>query len=215
MNKWALPGGFVRSDKDVDEAAKQILLKRTGLRNIFLHQFHLFGKKNRARKNHASSLVNKKVIMPDLQPWFEQRFVTVGYYALVEYSKVKKPRPDAISEAIEWCPITSLPQLILDHSDIIEKAHETLKKELNFQPIGLNLLPDEFTMPELQSLYETILGKKLDRRNFRRKMLGFDILTDTGKKRMGTAHKAPSLYSFEKIKYAAALKNGLQSNGLF
>ena len=150
MDKWALPGGFVRSNKDVDEEAKQTLKARTGLRNIFLHQFHLFGKKNRARKNHASSLVKKNVISPTLQSWFDQRFITVGYYALVEYSKVKKPRPDHISDTIEWCPTTTLPDLILDHRDIILKAHETLRKELNFQPIGLNLLPDEFTMPELQ-----------------------------------------------------------------
>lgn len=215
MDKWALPGGFVRGNKDVDEEAVNVLTKRTGLGDIFLNQFHLFGKKNRNRRGHAKRLVKKNVLSPDLQSWFEQRFATVGYYALVEYSKVKKPTVDSISEAIEWCPILDLPDLIIDHQEIIDKAHNVLKRELNFQPVGLNLLPDEFTMPELQGLYETILEKKIDRRNFRRKILGFDILIDTGKKRMGTAHKAPILYKFNKEKYADALASGLQTSTLF
>lgn len=215
LNKWALPGGFIKKDKDVDSEAARVLKERTGLDDIFLQQFHLFGKVGRNKKNHASSLVKKNVIEPSMQSWFEQRFITVGFYALVEYSKVKQPKPDLISETIEWRSINDLPDLLLDHRDIISKAHETLKKELNFQPIGQSLLADEFTMPELQGLYETILGKSLDRRNFRRKILSYDILKDTQKRRAGTAHKAPILYVFDKEKYAKALEGGLQSSGLF
>lgn len=206
MEAWALPGGFVDFNKDVDEAAKDVLHARTGLDNIFLQQFHVFGKVDRNEQRHVKELVERNVINPKLKNWFDQRFVTLGYYALVEYSKVKAPVPDYISEKIEWCPISDLPPLIIDHHQILQTAHERLKRELSFQPIGLNLLPKEFTMPELQSLYETILEKKLDRRNFRRKILSFDILKDTGKKRMGKAHKAPILYTFDQEKYTQALQ---------
>lgn len=206
LDKWMLPGGFVSYDKDVDEEAIKVLRERTGLDDIFLRQFHLFGKKDRISKSHAQEMVDKKVISEDLKKWFDQRFLSLGYYALVEYSKVKKPEPDPVSEAIEWCPFSELPDLVIDHVDIIQKAHQRLKKELNFQPIGLNLLPDEFTMSELQALYETILNKQLDRRNFRRKMLAFDILKNTGKKRTGNAHKSPILYSFDQEKYQQLLQ---------
>ena len=211
MGKWALPGGFVDRDKDVDTEANNVLKRRTGIENIFLHQFHLFGRVDRNRPNHASNLLDNRLIDSKFKSWFEQRFITVGYYALVEYANVQAPKPDPISEKCEWLPITELPELILDHRQIIVKAHETLKKELNHQPIGLNLLPEKFTMPELQALYETVLEKKLDRRNFRRKMLSYDILIQTNERRLGGAHKAPTLYQFDKLKYKQAIDGGLKS----
>lgn len=212
MDKWALPGGFVEKDQDVDDEAIRVLKQRTGLENIFLQQFHLFGQANRSQPDHAELLVNKNVIPPALKAWFEQRFVTIGYYALVEYSQVQDPKPDLTSDFCEWCSLSELPPLMLDHKEIIDKAHYTLKKELNYQPIGLNLLAEEFTMPELQTLYEIILEKQLDRRNFRRKMLSYDILIDTKKHRMGGAHKAPLLYKFDKEKYKKAISGGLKQN---
>ena len=211
MDKWALPGGFVERDKNVDTEASNVLKRRTGLVNIFLHQFHLFGDTNRNQPNHASNLMKNGLINSQFKSWFEQRFITVGYYALVEYANVQAPKPDAISEKCEWVSITELPELILDHLQIIQKAHNTLKKELNHQPIGLNLLPEKFTMPELQALYETVLEKKLDRRNFRRKMLSYDILIQTDERRLGGAHKAPILYKFDKEKYNLAIEGGLKS----
>lgn len=211
MEKWALPGGFVKKDKDVDQEASSILKSRTGLENIFLHQFYLFGDVKRNTTNHGQMLVDKEVIDPQFKAWFEQRFITVGYYALVEYAHVKAPKPDNISQKCEWMSLNDLPELMLDHADILQKAHQTLKRELNYQPIGLNLLPDKFTMPELQSLYETVLEKKLDRRNFRRKMLGYDILVQTDERRMGGAHKAPILYKFDLNKYHQAIEKGLKS----
>ncbi|MEQ8583360.1 MAG: NUDIX domain-containing protein [Marinoscillum sp.] len=210
-DKWALPGGFVEKDKDVDSEAVRVLKKRTGLDHIFLNQFHLFGNVNRNEAGHSDTMVKKGVIPPELKAWFDQRFVTAGYYALVEYSRVKKPTPDLTSERCDWRALNDLPPMMLDHADILKKAHQTLKKELNDQPIGLNLLPEHFTMPELQALYETVLEKSLDRRNFRRKMLSYDILIQTDLRRKGGAHKAPLLYKFDKEKYNKAIQSGLQS----
>lgn len=212
LDFWALPGGFVEKDKDVDSQANWVLEKRTGLKDIFLQQFFLFGKVGRASTDHLESLEAKGIISPENARWFNQRFITVGYYALVEYSKVTEPTADDISERCEWCSVNELPQMMHDHLDILKKAHDTLKKELNYQPIGINLLPEEFTMPELQALYETILEKPLDRRNFRRKMLSYDILIKTDKRRTGVAHKSPNLYKFDVKKYQGAIKGGLSQS---
>jgi len=208
LELWALPGGFIPADQDIDAAATQVLLKRTGLSAIFLQQFHTFGKLDRNQLGHGARLVKHEIIPGELEDWFNQRFISIGYYALVEYSKVQEPTPDLTSERCEWIPLAELPPLMLDHKQIIARAHQTLKKELQYQPIGLNLLPDEFTMPELQALYETILQTELDRRNFRRKMLSYDILVDTQKRRMGSSHKAPILYRFDEVKYQVALESG-------
>lgn len=211
-DRWALPGGFVRKDQDVDSEAVRVLHERTGLQDIFLRQFHFFGRHDRAAGDHIQLLADRGIIGPEDVTWLSQRFVSIGYYALVEYSKVIEPTPDGISKAISWCPIQDLPDLILDHNEILAKALDSLKQELNLRPIGINLLPKEFTLPELRSLYEAVLSKQLDRRNFRRKVLGFDILKDTGKRRTGGAHKAPSLYVFDEEKYAQAVEKGLKTS---
>lgn len=211
LEKWTLPGGFVDRAKDIEQQAAFVLKQRTGLDHIFLQQFHIFGDLARNDSEHVRQLVEKQIIPVEWRSWFEQRFVTVGYYALVEYSKVQKPTPDDISERCEWCSIKAIPELILDHRKIIDRAHQTLKKELNTQPIGLNLLPEYFTMPELQALYETVLEKKLDRRNFSRKMLSYDILITTSERRTGSPHKAPRLYKFDLDKYRQAMEAGLRS----
>ena len=208
---WALPGGFVRKDRNVDDEAAVVLELRTGVRDIFLRQFHFFGNVSRNVDGHPEQLVKKEIISPENQAWFEERFVSVGYYALVEHSKVQEPQPDHTSELCAWVSLNDLPELMLDHSIILKKAHHTLRLELNNQPIGLNLLPETFTMPELQALYETVLGKELDRRNFRRKMLSYDILIDTNEKRTGTSHKAPTLYKFDKDKYFTAMQDGFST----
>ncbi len=211
IEKYMLPGGFVEKEEDVDQAATHILWERTGLQDIFLTQFHLFGDHDRISDDHAAELVRYGVIDSSLFEWLSQRFVSVGYYALVEYSKVARPQPDFISDSCEWHSFKALPELIIDHRQILMKAYETLKIHLNYQPIGLNLLPRRFTMPELQALYETVLDKKLDRRNFQRKMLAYDILIRTEEVRTGGAHKAPYLYEFDEEKYQRALQDGLSA----
>lgn len=214
LETWALPGGFVEVDQDLDLAAIAVLKKRTGLENIFLKQFKVFGAADRSQVETVDKMVKDGILDEASRPWFAQRFISVGYYALVEYSKVIKPQPDYTSERCEWVPINDLPPMIIDHAEIIQKAHITLKKELNYQPIGLNLLPEEFTIPELQALYETILMRKLDRRNFRRKILTYGILIDTGQRRMGAQNRAPIIYKFDEEEYQKVLIRELE-NGMF
>jgi 8-oxo-dGTP diphosphatase len=215
LEQWSLPGGFIDLEVDVDTAARAVLQDRTGLTDIFLQQFHVFGRADRSGTAHIDALMAKGLMPAAAKSWFSQRFVSIGYYALVEYSKVRVPRPDAVSEAAEWVSLQDLPPLILDHQQIISCAYAHLKQALQHQPVGLNLLPDEFTMPELQALYETILQRSLDRRNFRRRMLGYGILEDTGMRRTGRGHKSPILYRFAQARYTELLEAGFQSSGLF
>ncbi len=142
--------------------------------------------------------------------WILQRFITIGYYALVEFEKVV-PVPDPLSASCAWRDISDLPPLIFDHRDIIMNALTSMRHHLNNQPIGYNLLPKEFTMKNLQSIYETILNRKLDRSNFNRKMLAAGILDKKEKLYAGGAHKAPYLYSFNKKNYFRVLKEGFNN----
>jgi 8-oxo-dGTP diphosphatase len=202
---WYLPGGFVLKNEPIEEAANRILKDRTGLDEIFLQQFHVFGDPERSRPHREMY----KDMLPPSENWFANRFLTIGYYALVDFVNVN-PTPDTHSEYCDWVDLSDMPELELDHSIILKTALDTLRLQLNYQPIGYNLMPKEFTMPELQKLYETILDKKLDRRNFQRRMLGFGILSRSEQPRKGGAHKAPYLYSFDLTNYQNALKEGLK-----
>jgi ADP-ribose pyrophosphatase YjhB (NUDIX family) len=207
--QWSLPGGFVFKNEDVDQAAKRVLKERTGLSEIFLQQFYVFGQPKRSDSNFHREVLRKDGIELKDDHWLFRRFVTVGYYALVEYSFVD-PKPDSFSEFCTWRDVDDLPELMMDHSQIVKKALETLRLHLNYQPIGYNLLPAKFTMPQLQKLYETILDQRLDRRNFQRKILSYGILKRLEEVKKGGAHKAPFLYSFDLKRYKRALKEGLQ-----
>ncbi|HVT86375.1 MAG TPA: NUDIX domain-containing protein [Chitinophagaceae bacterium] len=208
LNIWSLPGGFIYKDEPVDAAAHRVLKERTGLNEIFLHQFHVFGDPDRYDKEfHRNDLKRDGIELND-EHWILQRFVTIGYYSLVEFSKVT-PAPDTLSEKCMWWEIHKTPALMIDHRKIIDKALDTLRIQLSYQPVGYKLLPEKFTMPELQRLYETILDKKLDRRNFQRKILSFQILRRLTETKKGVAHKAPYLFSFNLKKYHKALRQGL------
>lgn len=206
-HEWALPGGFVQHNESVETAAARVLKERTGLDNIFLKQFRVFSDPGRSKLNPAVQDLVISGANPDLD-WFGQRFISIGFYALVDFSKAV-PAPDSFSEVAIWQSLDKIGNLIIDHNLILQKALHTLRLQLNYQPIGYNLLPDKFTMPELQKLYETILGKKLDRRNFQRKLLSFGILTKLNETKKGGAHKAPFLYEFNPENYKTALENGL------
>lgn len=194
---WALPGGYVEQNQGVDEAALQILEVRTGLRDIYLEQFRVFGDANRSTKEFIQKMLQIDSVAQTQFDWVLKRFVSIGYYALVDFSKVN-PTPDHISEACEWFEVSVLPTLAFDHQEIIQKALETLRLMLDHKLVAFNLLSETFTMIELQSLYETILGVPQRRNNFQRKMLSMDILERTEKLYTGAAHKAPYLYRFKK-----------------
>ena len=206
--QWALPGGFVRKDESIDEGAVNVLHGRTGLKGIFLRQFAAFGQANRNPVETSQKVLNFFGIPLEEAQWYLSRFVTIGYYALVDFLQAV-PQPEGNNEIVEWIDCNAVPELILDHKEIFDKALETLRMELNLVPVGYNLLPEKFTIPELQRLYETILGRKLDRRNFLRKITSIGILTKLDEKKSNVAHKAPNLYSFDKERYEEVLKIGL------
>lgn len=193
---FALPGGFIRKQEDMNDAAIRIVKERTGLRHIYLEQFYTFGNLARFNKKPLQQIMKGKGLVYDNDHWLLRRFVSVGYYALIDYTKAI-PVPDALSDSCNWYDLHKLPTLMLDHQTIVNKALETLRAELDRKLIGFNLLPDTFTMAELQSLFETVLDQKLLRTSFQRKMLSLGILEKVDKKWTGGAHKAPYLYRFD------------------
>ena len=207
-NKWALPGGFIKKNEPIEHAADRVLQERTGVQNIFLQQFNVFGAPDRSDASiHQNRFLEYGIKIPK-DNWLLQRFITIGFYALIDFSEVNLK--DIVSdENAEWIDMNKASNLMMDHAAIVQKALETLRTQLAYLPIGKNLLPKKFTMPELQKLYETILNEKLDRRNFQRKLLSFGILNRLTETKKGGAHKAAYLYTFNKKKYQKALKDGL------
>ncbi len=195
-NLFALPGGFVKRNENLDSAVARGLRERTGLDHIYLEQFHAFGDTLRSRPEVMKTLLKANGYEVPEDYWLLQRFITVAYYALINYDEVQ-PMPDALSDSINWYSIEELPPLIMDHSVIVKTAVQTLKDNLEKKLVGMNLLPAKFTMRELQQVYEAVLGEKLRRTTFQRKILGLDILSRHEKLFSGGAHKAPYLYSFK------------------
>jgi 8-oxo-dGTP diphosphatase len=191
----ALPAGFIQENENLNDAARRALTERTGLHDIFLEQFYVFGDRNRHDPAPMRAIMEAKGITPTNNHWLLRRFVSVGYYALIDFTKAV-PIPDPLSDSCEWYDLSSLPSLMLDHQAIVQKALETLRNDLDRKLIGFNLLSDTFTMVDLQCLYETILDQPLHRSGFQRKMLSLGILERLDKKFSGGAHKAPYLYRF-------------------
>ncbi len=193
---FALPGGFVRMDEPLDEAVKRGLSERTGLDEIYLEQFYTFGSLERSDPAIMKRIFEGQGLKLS-DDWMLGRFVTVAYYALINYETVT-PKPDVFSDSIDWYDFDSLPLLMQDHNLIVTKALEHLRTHLDQKLLSFNLLPDFFTMKDLQRVYESILGETQNRANFQRKMLGLGILERHEKLFSGGSHKAPFLYSFKK-----------------
>lgn len=192
---FALPGGFVRRDENLDEAVKNGVMERTGLTDIYLEQFQTFGEANRADPEPMKQILEMNGLDLASHQWLLERFISVAYYALINFEKVV-PKPDHLSDGIDWYALDELPPLMMDHQTIIEKALETLRENLEKKLLGTNLLPEKFTMKELQEVYEAIYGAPLNRSGFQRKMLSSNTLVRHEKRFSGNAHKAPYLYSF-------------------
>ena len=192
---YALPGGFVEMNGNLNDAVIKGLKERTGLSKIYLEQFYTFGDLKRYQPEVMKTILEANGLKPGKNKWMLDRFITVAYYALINYHDVD-PKPDFLSESCEWYDINKLPKLMLDHKTILKKALQTLRESLWKKPVGKNLLPKYFTMNDLQKIYEAILGEKLHRGTFQRKMLNLGILVRHQKKFSGGAHKAPYQYSF-------------------
>ena len=202
-HQYFLPGGYMKKDENLESAAIRILRERTQLDKIFLQEFAVFSELNRSEEAFKD--------FPD-DLWHKKRFISVGYYALVNHKDVS-PIGDELSESCDWIILDELESqnITMDHKQIIEKALNTLREQISYKPIGLNLLPEKFTLSELQKLYEAILGRTLNRGNFYRKIKNIGILKKLDEKRKGGAHKAPDLYTFDQENYFKILENGINN----
>jgi hypothetical protein len=189
-----LPGGFIKQSEDLTDAVERIVKESTGLQKILFKQFAVFGDASRSFGKEFSALADE---IEDGQAfkWFSSRFLTICYLALVDFNKIEL-NPTQFMETAEWLPLDKAKFLAMDHAAILKNARETLLKELPYSPIASNMLPPKFTLPELHALVEAIMGREIDRPNFRRKVLATNLLVKIGQDTSGKRRPA-DLYSFK------------------
>lgn len=183
---WALPGGFIQIDEDLETSARRELAEETGISRLYLEQLYSFGEPKRDPR---------------------ERVISIAYYALV---KLADHPVRAASDAAEvaWFPTVELPKLAFDHERIVETALRRLKAKVRYEPIGFELLPEKFTLGELQRLYESVLEHPMDKRNFRKKILGTDLLDPLDEYQQDVAHRAAQYYRFNRARYDQLKKHG-------
>ena len=191
---YALPGNLIREDENLDNAAERVLDELTGLSDIFLEQFGSFGAPDRLTKEQDLEWLKSIRAEP------EARVITVAYYSLIRADQYEIHASGFAKEAF-WYDIDDMPKLGFDHKDIIEKALTQLKFKSKYQPIGFELLPEKFTLGQLQKLYEAILKTELDKRNFRRKILKMSFLVPLKEKQQGVPHKPARYYMLDHDMY--------------
>lgn len=180
--KWALPGGFIRMDETAEEGALRELREETGVKDIFIEQLRAFSGVNRDPR---------------------ERVLTIAFCALVRQKDYDVIGGDDAADA-RWFALDEVPELAFDHAEILRCAQEYLRQRIHFEPIGFHLLDKQFTMPQLQSIYEAVMNTRFDRRNFSKKMLAEGYVVPTGKTaklEKGVAHRAPKLFKFDEKKY--------------
>ncbi len=185
-DQWALPGDLVYPNEDLDSAAGRVLGELTGLKDVYLEQVHTFGKVGR----HPLG-----------------RVITIAYYSLIKIDNFEFT-PASLASHVEWHDISTIKELAFDHMPILKTCFDKLKWKIRSYPVGFELLPKKFTLTELQKVYEAILEKELDKRNFRKKLLSTKLLTDLNESQKGVSHRPAKLYSFDTAKYEQ-----LQSQG--
>ncbi len=184
--KWALPGGFVRTEESLDDAARRELREETGLADVYLEQLYTFGAVRRDPR---------------------ERVVSVAYYALVNFAE-HRARADTDARDARWFAVGDVPTLAFDHAAILDAALRRLKAKVRYEPIGFELLPPKFTLSQLQRLYETVLERPLDKRNFRKKILSMGVLIELDEIQQDVAHRAARLYRFDEERYRKLRKKG-------
>jgi 8-oxo-dGTP diphosphatase len=184
--QYAIPGGFIRGDESLEEAALRELHEETGVRNVFLEQLYTFGDPKRDPRS---------------------RVITVAYYALIASDKLSLVAGADAAEA-QWFPASSLPPLAFDHKSILDYALERLRNKLEYTTVGFQLLPEKFTLGELQAVYEAILGRQLDKRNFRRKLSLLGILKPL-RERQRTGRKPAQLFRFAAARFEKLRDKGI------
>lgn len=182
---WSLVGGFVQQNESTDHAATRVLQQTTGIQNIYMDQLQSYGEVDRDSG---------------------ARVISVAYYALIRISE--HDRRLANEHGAHWLSLHQIPELIFDHSRMLHDALAKLRDKARFHPIGFELLPEKFSLPQLRNLYEEIYQRPLDKRNFRKKILAMDILEKLDEKDKSTSKKGANLYRFDKKKYAALAEHG-------
>ncbi|MDR1055160.1 MAG: NUDIX hydrolase [Prevotellaceae bacterium] len=184
--RWAFPGGFLDMDESAEDCAKRELFEETGLKNVFIEQLYTFTQPGRDPRG---------------------RVITIAYYALIKQTDYSITAGDDAKQA-QWFSLDEIPPLAFDHSRILQAAISRIKGKIRYQPIGFELLNEKFTIPELQRLYEAILGVQLDRRNFHRKIIATGLLIQLDEKKANVSHRAPRYFSFDKEKYEQLSRRG-------
>jgi len=202
----ALPGDLIYEEENLDMAANRVLNELTGLKEIYLEQVGAFGDPNRLNKESDKAWLKAVRKNPD------DRVVTIAYYSLVNMNDYI-PQASSFAKSASWVPVHEITELAFDHYEIYQAALKKLKDKIMAQPIGFNLLPEKFTLSQLHKLYEVILGRDLDKRNFRRKMLKLKIVESLDEKQEGVPHKPSQFFKFNEENYTKLIQNGYDNFG--
>jgi 8-oxo-dGTP diphosphatase len=205
-SRMALPGNLIYNDENLDQAANRVLDELAGINDIYLEQVGAFGDPNRICKDADREWLQTIRAEP------EARVITVAYYSLVKMSDYS-PHASSFAKTAGWAPVNEIFELAFDHFEILQAAKDKLRQKIKIQPIGFNLLPEKFTLSQLHKLYESILDKPLDKRNFRRKILKLGILTNLKEKQKGVPHKPSELYKFNEERYLELSQTGYDNFG--
>lgn len=210
LSPWMLAGGYIKKTESAEDAADRVAKERTGLDDLFLQQFKVFSTPGRNLDPHLtpellSKLAGKKI---DENHWMFAPVVSIAFYTLTEFSKVVTDG-SYHDEECKWWDVNTLPELFQDHKQIIIEALKALRLHIYHYPIGYELLPEKFTLPEIYNLYQAILGKQIDDRNFTRKLMSLGIITKLNEVKNSTGHRPPILYIFNKEIYNQALEDGI------
>lgn len=201
---WTLPGGYISKTESIDAAAERILQKRTGIKDIYLEQFRIFGDEKRITGSAYKDVLKQQLnefddqrFTPAVVEWMTSRFISIGYYALVDISRVN-PQAGELDQYLEWRSVNDIPEMIHDHGQILNCALEALRENLDKKLIGFNLLPETFTIRQVQQLYEAVYNRAFPINNFQKKMMDLNVLERLQKKFTGASNTAPYLFRFKK-----------------
>jgi 8-oxo-dGTP diphosphatase len=210
IDGWCLPGGYIKRTEKLIEAANRNVKERTGIDNLFLQQFKTFGDPDRTKFSRFDEerWFEAVGVRIERNNWLMDQTISIGFYSITDFSR-SIPQSDMMVEKCAWFDIDNLPSLQFDHDEIVKEALHRMRLDLYHYPIGYNLLPEKFTLSEIHSLYETMLGIKLDISNFPKKLVSLGLLKKLDEKRNIGAHRSPHLYKFDKKKYKQALRDGL------